>query len=285
MINVKKYNDRIDVSERTIYDGIKFILFHFEKQQKLFPRTIKTNNSIDAVKVDDEPVVQNSVDNIFNIFKGSNYYDCKINCLYYTNDSTPPYNNDAKSFKNKSKTATAIESSFIMLYLYLNDFSYNKKKLDIILNKTLNKLSAKFYGDANPTVLWTGDGYQIYQPLDGIVFENQKTFLDLLQYVDSRSDISTEFLRFAQEFFTNEKVGPKYFSSLKSCFMDVPGTFNFKNGEQIKIIHKWDGKYPSIRWVTYDFKNYLIQKRIDCIHKRKKEIVNRMSSHYQQQDK
>ena len=45
MINVKKYNDRIDVGERTIFEGIKFILSHFEKQYKLFPRTVKTFNT------------------------------------------------------------------------------------------------------------------------------------------------------------------------------------------------------------------------------------------------
>ena len=39
-----------------------------------------------------------------------------------------------------------------MINLDLQYFSYDKKKLDNILNMTLNKLSIKFYGESNPTV-------------------------------------------------------------------------------------------------------------------------------------
>jgi len=136
---------------------------------------------------------------------------------------------------------------------------------------TLNKLSIKFYGESNPTVLWTGNGYHIYQPLEGIIFENNKAFYDLLPYTDNRG-LTTEFLRFAEKFFTNGKTDSTNLHSENSFFITVPGTFNFNNGEQVKIIHKWDGKSPSIQWITYDFKNYLVQKKIEKIHERKKEI-------------
>ena len=119
--------------------------------------------------------------------------------------------------------------------------------------------------------IWTGNGYHIYQPLEGIIFENNKIFYDFLPYTDDR-DLTTEFLRFAEKFFTNGKAYSTNLPSVKSCFIRVPGTFNFKNGEQVKIIQKWDGKSPAIQWIAYDFKNYLVQKKIDKIHERKKEI-------------
>ena len=268
MINVKKYNDRIDVGERTIFEGIKFILSHFEKQHKLFPRTIKTCNTKDQVIVEYDPRVQNSINKIFNMFKESNYYDCKINCFPYNDSKQQQQTIDINSEDVKNKTA----ASFIMINLDLQYFSYDKKKLDNILNMTLNKLSIKFYGESNPTVLWTGNGYNIYQPLEETTFENNKVYYDFLPYTDERN-ITTEFLRFAEKFFTDGKIDPPNLHSVKSCFITVPGTFNFKNGEQVKIIHKWDGKSPSIQWIAYDFKKYLVQKKIDKIHERKKEIV------------
>lgn len=279
MINVKRYNDRIDINERTIHEGIKFILFHFEKQHKLFPRTIKTKN-FDQFKVEEAPIVQTSINKIFNVFKESDYYDCKINCLPCDNNSSPSHNTDINN-TIKSKTC-APESSFILIYINMEDFSYDRKKLDIVLNKTLKKLSAKFYGDAYPTVLWVGTGYRIYQPLDGIIFENHKTFFDLFRYTNGQG-MATEFLKFAQIFFTDGKGDTKKLTSVKSCFLEVPGTFNYKNGEQVKIIQKWDGKNPSIKWISYDFKNYLMQKRIDKIHERKKEIEKKISALDKQQ--
>ena len=115
MIDAKKYNERIDVNERTIFDGIKYILSHFEKQHELFPRTIMTSNTKGQVKVEYESSVQNSINKIFNMFKDANYYDCKINGFPYNTQHTKI----DPDVKNK---ATA---SFIMIDLDLQDFSHD----------------------------------------------------------------------------------------------------------------------------------------------------------------
>ena len=278
MINVKRYNDRIDVNEKIIYNGIKFILSHFEKQHVLFPRTIKTFDTKDQIKVEYESPVQNSINKIFDIFKESNYYDCKINCFPY-NNNFKKYSTDFNNLKVKDKTI----GCFVIINLALQAVSHNKEKLDNILNKTLNKLSVKFYGESHPTVLWTGNGYYIYQPLEGMIFENDKVFYDSMPNIDRNIDTITEFTRFIVNFFTDGKIDPKHLPSVNSCFIRVPGTFNFKNGEQVKIIQKWDGKSPTIRWITSDFKNYLKQKKIDKIYKRKREIENKLFNYNQQQ--
>ncbi len=156
-----------------------------------------------------------------------------------------------------------------MIDLDLQDFSHDRKKLDVALKKTLSKLSLKLHEKSHPTVLWTGNGYRIYQPLEGIIFENYEIFYDFLPYIDGR-DYTTEFLRFAEKFFTDGKADPKHLPSIKSCMGRIPGTFNSKNKEQVKIIHKWDGTSPAVQWITNDLKCYLIQKRIDKINQRQK---------------
>jgi len=115
--------------------------------------------------------------------------------------------------------------------------------LDKHLKRTLKMLSTKFHGGSTPSVLWTGNGHHIYQPVDGIVFEKTDIFYEFLPYLDGR-DLTTEFLRFSERFFTNGKSDPQHSPSVKSCLIRVPGTFNAKNGEEVRIIQKWDGKGP-----------------------------------------
>ena len=83
--------------------------------------------------------------------------------------------------------------------------------------------------------------------------------------------LTTEFLRFAKNLFTNGKVDSNHRASIKSCLLRVPGTFNSKNWEQVKVIQKWDGRKPSIKWITSEFRIHLIQKRIDKIKEKNKK--------------
>ncbi len=124
-------------------------------------------------------------------------------------------------FEVKNKTA----ASFIMIDIDLQDFK-DKERLDKQLEKTL-KLFLQFHGDASPTVSWTGNGYHIYQPIGGIIFEEYKIFFDFLPYLDGR-DLTTEFLRFAEKFFTGGKSDPYPMPSIKSCLVRVPETINSK---------------------------------------------------------
>lgn len=56
-----------------------------------------------------------------------------------------------------------------MIDLDLKDFGYSKHKLDKALQSTLNKINHVVGG--YPTVLWTGNGYHIYQPMKGFILE------------------------------------------------------------------------------------------------------------------
>jgi hypothetical protein len=116
------------------------------------------------------------------------------------------------------------------------------------------------HNEAHPTVLWTGNGYHVYQPIKGMVFKKFKVFCDFLPYLDGK-DLTTEFLRFAKDFFSDGKADSKHLSSIKSCLVRVPGTINSKNGEQVRIFQRWDGTKPAIQWVSRDFQDYLVQKK------------------------
>ena len=137
-------------------------------------------------------------------------------------------------------------------------------------------MSAIFHEEANPTVLWTGNGYHIYQPMNGIVFEEYKTFYKFLPYLDGK-DLTTEFLRFSEKYFTEDCSDPNHMPSIKSSLIRVPGTFNHKNGNEVIIIQRWNGKIPAIQWVTTEYHAFLIQKRIDKINERKRRQTRKKS--------
>ena len=43
-------------------------------------------------------------------------------------------------------------------------------------------------------------------------------------------------------------------------------------------------RLPQLQWITYDFKNYLKQKKINKIYKRKRDIENKLFDYNQQQN-
>jgi hypothetical protein len=95
---------------------------------------------------------------VFNIqevlayFKASNYEDCRINAY--------------PSF-TKYEGINRTPSSFLMIDTDLKDF-VSKDKLDRALIRIL-KIKTSIHG--RPTVLWTGNGYRIYQPMAGFILK------------------------------------------------------------------------------------------------------------------
>jgi len=268
MTNSKTTTNSVIIDEETIRENINFILSHFENQHELFPRTIMTLKTRGQRKIEYESDIQKSKEKIFEYFKKSDFIDCKINAFPFNTEHT------IVDFQVKNRTA----ASFIMIDLDLKDIeNKNKEKLDKHLDETLKNLFIKFNEESYPTVLWTGNGYHIYQPIKGIVFEKYKIFYDFLPYVDNKN-LTTEFLRFSKKVFTNGKDDPKHLPSIKSCLVRVPGTLNSKNNQKVRIIQKWDGKSPGIQWITSDFNDYLINKKIDKVSK--KEINNKKKEYY-----
>ena len=200
-------------------------------------------------------------------YKSSEYNDCRINAY-------PPYT----EYHGINRTPV----SFLMVDLDLKDFGKGnvskepKLFLQKALNKTLHKIN-DFGG--SPTVLWTGNGYHIYQPVAGFILEEYETFYEFTKQLDK--DLTTLFIQFAEEYFTNYAADHLHNPTVKSCLLRIPGSLNSKcigneNDRQISIIQKWDGKRPHIQPLLRDFRRWLIQRRIDEIEelrKREKKIA------------
>src|SRR5205807_2213800 len=93
-------------------------------------------------------------------FQSSRYEDCRINAY-------PPFT----EYQGINRTPI----SFLMVDLDMKDFKREEdsKKTEKLLEKALNKAIDKIKENigGNPTVLWTGNGYHIYQPVTGFILE------------------------------------------------------------------------------------------------------------------
>ena len=239
---------------KILEDGLDFILSHF--QEPIVPRKIMTKDLGYQVEVFNKQEA-------LGYFKNSRYEDCRINAY-------PPFT----EYHGINRTPI----SFLMVDLDLKDFGgrggqqeYSLKKA---VNKTLEKIKESIGG--NPTVLWTGNGYHIYQPVSGLILEEYETFYEFTKYVDK--DLTSMFIQFAEEYFTDYTSDRLHNPTVKSCLLRIPGSLNSKcipNKEQqdaeVKIIQRWDGKRPSIQLLLRDFRRWLIQKRIDNIEELKEQ--------------
>jgi hypothetical protein len=240
-------NHAID-QDRKVEDGLEFILNHF--QEPIFPRKIMTKQLGYQLEVFNK---QEALEQ----FKNSNYEDCRINAY-------PSFT----EYDGINRTAT----SFLMVDLDLNDFKKGKSALERALNNTLQKIRESIGG--NPTVLWTGNGYHVYQPVSGSILEEYETFYEFTRYVDK--DLTSMFIQFAEEHFTDYAADRLHNPTVKSCLVRIPGSLNSKcviklQDAEVKIVQKWTGSRPPLQPMLTPFKTWLTQKRIDELKKTEKK--------------
>jgi hypothetical protein len=241
-------------NESQIEENLEFILNHF--QNPLYPRNIMTRALGYQKEVFDEIAV-------LEYFKASNYQDCRINAYpaftdYYGINFTAP--------------------SFIMFDLDLKDFQ-SQEQLDKVLYATLDKINKVFHG-ARPTVLWTGGGYHIYQPIRGFVLEEIDRFA---VYIDpTKKDLTSRFMQFAENHFTNRQSDPQHRPSVKSCLIRVPGTINSKYNQEVRIVQSWDGVRPPIQYLLRDYRTWLVSEKINdkLEEKRPRRYRNSKNTHH-----
>ena len=206
---------RMTSINRTLYpevisENVDFILSHF--QDPIFPRKIMTKQLGYQKEVF-------SKQEVLNYFESSDYEDCRINAY--------------PSFTNYHGI-NRVAPSFVMIDLDLRDFDNSKDKLDRGLNKVLRKISVATRG--YPTVLWTGNGYHIYQPMDGFVLEEEDRFARLRE--PNEKNLTSKFMQFAEEFLANKKGDPQHNPTVSSCLVRVPGTLNSKCAREVEIVQR-----------------------------------------------
>jgi hypothetical protein len=154
---------------------------------------------------------------------------------------------------------TGLHPSFIITDLDLKDCGYSKDKLDRALNNESKRIKDVLGG--YPTVLWTGNGYHIYQPLEGFVIEEIDIFAEFV--APNEKDLTSKFMEFAEDFLTNKKGDPQHNPTVNSCLVRIPGTINSKCKEEVKVIQKWDGHRPPINYLLRDFRRGLINEKVE----------------------
>ncbi len=208
-----------------------------------------------------------SGDEIFEQCKNSDFKDCRINAY-------PEYT----EYKGIVRQAP----NFIFIDLDLTNFDHDKRRLNLALKKTLKNMKG-FQG--TPTVLWTGNGFHIYQPIEALILEHESIFTkdkfpDLFSITSKYSNwsVSEVFLKYAEIYFTNGKADPLHKPKYKTCLLRIPGSYNSKllnkglgkEESLVKVIQKWDGKRIPIQLLLKDFRRWITQEGLDQKRKLKK---------------
>jgi hypothetical protein len=224
-------------------NGLNFILNHFE--EPLFPRTISTYRS------EGRQFEVFSREEVIKAFEQSDFLDCRVNAYRsYT------------QYKGINRQAP----NFIFIDLDRSTFT-TERAHRMALTATLKNIKEKLF-DANPTVLWTGNGYHIYQPIEAFVLEEEEVFSDFDQP-------SKAFLKFAEQYLSNNKSDPSHNPSFKSCMIRIPGSFNSKcilegKDPEVRIIQRWNGQLrPKINLLLGSFHAYLVDQRIKELQRQK----------------
>ena len=182
-------------------------------------------------------------------FKESDFIDCRINAF-------PSY--------TEYKGVQRYPPNLVFIDLDKNDFE-TITALKLALFNTLKNIKEKLNGF--PTVLWSGNGYHIIQPVscpkilvDGIL---ETAMLEDITEFKNYDKPSEQFLRFVKDFLSDGKADKRNNPSFKSCLLRIPGSINSKYNRQVTIVQKWNGYRPQItKDLLLEFRRYLIQKDI-----------------------
>ena len=147
------------------------------------------------------------------------------------------------------------------------------------LGNTLWKIKQGFGKDIEPTVVWTGNGYHIYLPLQPLTIP-----LESDPMFSTFQNPSKEFLKFAVLYLADGKSDPNNKPTFASSLVRIPRSFNVKRLEdgrgleesKVSILQKWNGIGPKMPLeMLTDFKGYLVSLKIQ-----KLEEEQRQQQHY-----
>jgi Primase X len=263
-----------EFEDKRFEEGFKFILSHFEHQIQIWPRTISsalTDNKQVPIYYDERYALAR--------FKQANLVDCRI--------SGYPLYTEYRGIVRHTPNFLFIDLDLDNVVPFGNWSS--KRLLDMALDNTLRKIKQTFGKGVEPTVLWTGNGYHNYLPIQPlpIPLESDTMF-------SMFSGPSQSFLRFLEWYLSDGKCDPAHNTtvSFRNCMVRIPGSFNSKYLEaagksleesQVKSVQKWNGYRPKMPIeVLTDFKAYLASLKIMELEKKQ---TQRQQPRYQPRGK
>ena len=127
---------------------------------------------------------------------------------------------------------------------------YPIRKLDYLLKQTLLQIKKDIRG--HPTVLWTGNGYHIYLPVQVPIldteFEFSKgRFQNLFSLNSKYYDyyMSEVFMQFAEIYLTGGKSDLSHRPRYSNCMVRIPDTYNMDSLSKGTSLEKSQVKNPS----------------------------------------
>jgi hypothetical protein len=247
----------------TIRQGLAFILLLLEGLWPKMASTHLTNNA--QIRV-------NSPEEAIHRYAQAKLLDSKISAYPNYTEEFRKCAHDCKTFGGRG-----IAPGLIFIDLDHGMFNDNIDLLNKAMFRTLHNINEKFHGKFKPAVIWSGNGYHVYLPVQLSGPSWCLTHTDV--FCELSSDPDRRFMQWAEQYLSDGKSDPAHIKSIsfKNCMLRIPGSVNSKNGEQVRILQKWDGQRPYINWILKDFQRYLIQKKIRG-HQREEQEISRYFS-------
>ena len=217
-----------------IEESINFILSHF--QEPIFPRRIFT-------PIQKQIKIENT-DEILKYFKESKLYDCRISAFPY--------------LEKYQITIHGLQPPDILFIDFDASQFKSGRALYLALVRTLKNIQERFNSNSQPTILESGSGgYHIIQPLQVIDLGRVD------QFSKWSTDPNKEFLRFAERWLSDGKADFNHYNnvSMNNYLLRVPNSINSKTNTEVKIVQRWNGVRPDVRFVYSYFLAYLVDKR------------------------
>jgi hypothetical protein len=231
----------------SLESGLNFVLLHLE--EPIFPRRIAT------YATEGKQILVNNSEEALARFKQSNLLDCRISAYPYP---VPEY-----------KGVNRQTLDFFLSDLDRKDFK-TKKSFEECMRNTLQNFKNKLHG-ANPTILWSGGGYHFLQPMYAdVLLEMESVFMEFVEP-------SRNLMQYAEKVMTDNKGDPVHCNtvSFNNCMVRIPGSYNsnyiqfndmgkvvnISPESEVKIVQRWDGYRPNIKWLLNGYWIYLIQER------------------------
>lgn len=221
--------------------GLEFILSHFS--EPLFPRTVST-----AVTEKKQRKVE-SKERAMSYFQEAVWEDSRISGFGLDQKTNP---------------------DLIFIELDASAFA-NMRSFKLALIATLKNIEKKIGG--HPTVLWSGRGYHIIQPI-----HSPEPLENIKELADLEPTTSNRFMQFAERYLSMGKSDQSHHPSIRSCMLRVPGSYNSKcktagKDPEVRIIQTWNGQRPDFRLLVGSFYAYLV----DRYYKEKEQKRQRLS--------
>jgi hypothetical protein len=248
----------------TVEQGLDFMLAHF--QEPLWPRNVSTAATRNAQKVVD------SRDRAILYFEGALRADCRL--AIYSN-----YQELAKL--GHFPLGYLPKATHLFIDLDLASFAGDKDKLELALRQTKRKLARQLNG-AMPTILWSGGGYHIHQPLEPAAIP---VFEELLEFKRFENP-NVQFMRYAEQTLSGGKADHNHKISFASSMARIPGSKNSKyEGDiaKVKIVQAWNGvrAKPTPQFMLTDFLIWLVQADLYARERMRKQAQRNYTYHVQ----